>query len=490
MRKVFLVLCVVVLTGFAGAELIPGQMTTWSDFSFINSIAMSRDIVFFNTTEGILRYHRLQNKWFPPITVSDGLPEGPITRIAASYDDTQLYVETELGVQSYNFNHEWWYPEVEFPDELFTPSTPAVPMSRLFVPFGYSMTTNGYIADDRLRDFRITAMRDDEFQTIFGGTWGLGPLFIDNRDNETTVETYGLVQKRTDAVYIEGDSIWLAGNEGEFGVPDYQNRFGVTLADKELQTFKWIEPRYVNGFDSDIIYDIAGDDDNLYFAGQFGVSVLNRNDGSYFTLNQGKGLPRSEATALAVRNDSVWIGTTEGLALYRPSAQTINHVAPNLLGNLFITDLIIANDKLIIGSTRGAYYIDFTSKLTGSLKDPDGDLISEIRHLALYRNELLISTSYGLTSINLLTEKSSPIPHMSGPGGIYASAANERIYIGAYDQGLIIVTRGNNRRNIINVEDGLPSVDINALVPDGNYLWIGSAEGLTRFEWNHPDRID
>ena len=38
--------------------------------------------------------------------------------------------------------------------------------------------------------------------------------------------------------------------------------------------------------------------------------------------------------------------------------------------------------------------------------------------------------------------------------------------------------------------DGLPSDDIRCLYVDGDYLWIGSDRGLTRFLWNDPYRID
>jgi len=39
-------------------------------------------------------------------------------------------------------------------------------------------------------------------------------------------------------------------------------------------------------------------------------------------------------------------------------------------------------------------------------------------------------------------------------------------------------------------QDGLPSNEVYELLLDGDYLWIGSDRGLTRFLWNDPDRID
>ena len=45
-------------------------------------------------------------------------------------------------------------------------------------------------------------------------------------------------------------------------------------------------------------------------------------------------------------------------------------------------------------------------------------------------------------------------------------------------------------RVLFTTQDGLPSNEIYELLLDGDYLWIGSDRGLTRFLWNDPDRID
>jgi len=37
------------------AEIIPGQFVSWTDFSYITTITIGNDFVYFGTTEGILR---------------------------------------------------------------------------------------------------------------------------------------------------------------------------------------------------------------------------------------------------------------------------------------------------------------------------------------------------------------------------------------------------------------------------------------------------
>jgi ligand-binding sensor domain-containing protein len=218
---------------------------------------------------------------------------------------------------------------------------------------------------------------------------------------------------------------------------------------------------------------------------------LRRDDERVYTLARRDGLPKNETTALAVRNDSVWVGTYRGLALYTPSVDTLVVVSRDLFGDLFITDLLLAGSRLIIGSTTGAFYIDLVSREVGRLRDPEGDLGGEIRHLAAFGNEILVSTDYGVTVIDTVTGASRPLPYIDAATGAYAAAANKTYYAIAVADGLTLINRRrNDRRHHLTRDDGLLSEKINAMESDGEYLWLGSEEGLTRFQWKHPDRID
>ncbi len=482
------------------AEIIPKQAVSWTDFSHITCIAVSSDFAYFGTTEGILRYHRFDKKWYEPITVSDGLPGRTISRIAVPMDDDWIAVETENGIYNYQSGAQYWYLETEFPAQYAQDSRPQPPLPDLFMPFGYRMDPKGYFSDNFFRDWQITAFLDDQYNTIFIGTWGLGPLKSDIRDFQAELIPCGLLQKRTDAIYIEGDSIWLAGSQGQTQHQYRNARYGVTLYERSKQKFSYIEPRYIPGFDSEVIYDIAADEKNIYFAGRHGLTVHPRKGDHYFTLRRGDGLPDNQTTALAVAGDSVWIGTAHGVAFYNPSADTVLVIGKKTLGNLFVTSLELVEGKLIIGSTDGTFYIDARAKKVGRLKesesvnkskgakDPFGILEGEIRHLSVFGDMLYVSSNRGLIAVNLATEKIKPELQLNEP--VYAAAANENYIAAAVEDGLILVERKSGKRREFTEEDGLLSVNINTIVPDGDYLWLGSDEGLTRFKWVNPERVD
>ncbi|MFH1701168.1 MAG: hypothetical protein ABIE07_11335 [Candidatus Zixiibacteriota bacterium] len=490
-RAARIIFIFIILSSVIRADILKDQSISWTNFSFITSIALGYDFVYFGTSEGILRYSRFEHRWYPPITVSDGVSDPYIHRLAVTPDGQVITVQTNNGVFTYDIVAKNWFVESNFPEDLFIDSRPRTPLPYFLMPPGYQMSPNGYISDDNFREYQITAYLDDNFSTVYTGTWGMGPMLVDNDDFSAHLIPYGLLQKRTDVIYIEGDSIWMGGNEGTRYTDEFQTRFGVTLYDKSKERFTWLEPRYIYGFDSEIIFDIAGDKKNLYFAGLNGLTIYKRNTGQYITLTRQNGLPETEVTALAIAPDSVWIGTYQGLALYTPSADTMVIVSKSIMGQLFITDLELADSKLFIGSTDGAYYIDFRTLDVGRLQDPEGNLGGEIRHISTHKNEVIISSSSGVTVINLKTEKSEQLPFIDFALGAYAAVANDKYFAIAVQDGLLLLTRDKApKHNHFDIDDGLLSNNITTIVPDGDFLWLGSDEGLTRFKWMNPDRVD
>lgn len=490
MNRRFIIVLPLLLFAVATGEIIPGQAVSWSNFSHITGIAIGHDFAYIGTTEGILRYHRYDRKWYNPITASDGLNNSFIRRIAVSFDDQRLTVDTDGGIYVYDNVFGRWFLDTEFPVNEYRNSRPSPPLPLLIMPFGYQMTAGGHIEDNFFREYEITAWLDDNFNSIFIGTWGLGMFLADSRSLDAKPIPNGLLQKQTDVIYMEGDSLWLAGNAGD-RTPTYTDaRLGVTLFNRYLQKFTYFEPRMISGFDSEIIYDIDGDDKNIYFAGRQGTTVWSRSESRFYTLRKRDGLPENEATALAVGTDSVWIGTSRGLALYTPSTDTMVVVGREILGERFITALETIADRLIIGTDKGAYYINTGTRKIGRLKDPHGNLGGLIRHISVNGDDLLISSDWGLTLIDMKTEKASLVPFTDGSGGCYAAVANEKYIAAALEDGLMLTERETGKKRTFDEFDGLLSIKISAMVADGDFLWIGSDKGLTRFMWMNPDRVD
>lgn len=492
MRKIFPIVVLFVLLSSVGteAEIIAGQAVSWTDFSHITCITSGYDYTYIGTTEGILRYNRRESRWAEPITISDGLPSRNIHRLSITFDEHCIYADTDDGVYSYDIFLESWSFEAYFPLDNYQDSRPPNPMPDIFMPFGYDISESGYITDSYFREFQITSYHDDQNEYVYVGTWGTGLIQADNQSLVGQLLPYGLLQKQTDAIYIDGDSLWLGGNGGIRPQEYSQNRLGVTLYDRHSGNFEHFEPRYISDFDSEIIYDISGDKDYIYFAGQNGLTLLSRKNEEFLSLSRRNGLPADEATAVVARNDSVWIGTARGLALYSPAKDSVVTISRDILQERFVTALKLAGNVLIIGTAKGTFYIDLKTKIIGRLKDPEGNLDGEIRQITLFKDELIISSAWGLTSVNMKSERSEAIPYLSSGTGAFAAAANDLYIAAAVEDGLVLIERKSGRIRHFTEADGLLSTRIRSIIPEGDFLWIGSDEGLTRFQWVNPDRVD
>ena len=76
--------------------------------------------------------------------------------------------------------------------------------------------------------------------------------------------------------------------------------------------------------------------------------------------------------------------------------------------------------------------------------------------------------------------------------GYRALAVNDRIAAISSDNGMTFIFHDLDKpyQKEFTRFDGLPSPYVYSLRMDGDYLWVGTDEGLTRFLWNNPDRVD
>jgi ligand-binding sensor domain-containing protein len=58
------------------------------------------------------------------------------------------------------------------------------------------------------------------------------------------------------------------------------------------------------------------------------------------------------------------------------------------------------------------------------------------------------------------------------------------------DDGVLKFDKRRSRWRRFTVEDGLPDNVVHYILLDGDFIWFGTPEGLTRFYWNSPYRID
>lgn len=146
----------------------------------------------------------------------------------------------------------------------------------------------------------------------------------------------------------EGDTVWCA--TGEAGLLRY---------DRGTQAFTnyFREP---GGLASNALSVIARDRTRRLWVGTVGagVSRLASNGASWDLLNRFDGLPSDSITVLTASGDSMWIGTTGGIALWNGqliSGALPDGVNPSPFTNNWISGIVEHGDSLYVATRAGAW---------------------------------------------------------------------------------------------------------------------------------------
>ena len=82
---------------------------------------------------------------------------------------------------------------------------------------------------------------------------------------------------------------------------------------------------------------------------------------------------------------------------------------------------------------------------------------------------------------------SIPLSVGDGPLRIYVTV--QSVWVGSRN-GAARFEKEGNKWLVYTTEDGLINDSVQALMPDGDYMWFGTTEGVTRFYWNDPARVE
>jgi ligand-binding sensor domain-containing protein len=74
-----------------------------------------------------------------------------------------------------------------------------------------------------------------------------------------------------------------------------------------------------------------------------------------------------------------------------------------------------------------------------------------------------------------------------GPLRIYVTV--QSVWVGSRN-GAARFEKESNKWLVYTTQDGLINDSVQALMPDGDYMWFGTTEGVTRFYWNDPARVE
>jgi ligand-binding sensor domain-containing protein len=486
-----------------------GDWVNYTNFRFVTSAATDRDIVYFGTTGGVIRYDRIAGKWLEPLTVTDGIPDEHVDNIAYDPEWDRVWVSTPNGAAYYQPSFERWYTGGEFPSNLarndFNPGL--YPL--LATEFGYSYQ-DGQLTDPYLQRYSLTRGVSDGYDDLFVGTWGLGPVVINTRYRELKLISFGPYNNDVSAAVELGDLIVTGSGFGD------ATSEGLTFYDKRTGRWQWYEPRLITGLASSRLTSAVESNDAIWLGTTYGLVRYSKTDSTFRTFADFSFLPSEYISSVARDSVLVYAGTDNGLGYIDlkgrrkhegkdepPDSADLRKSAGNagsadapakerLLG-WHINRVRTIGQYLYVASEEGALRrrINDGGKFE-FLNTPDGMLSTEIFDIASSGDSLYFATRDDIVIINTKTEEYGTVTDQRyfGSWNILEIVPDGENIWSATDIGLWKYRLSDNYSRLFTAADGMISDDIRTIFLDGDYIWIATPEGLIRFFWNDPGRID
>ena len=468
------------------AQHIPGEAVTYRNFDCVRAVTSSLKYAYYATTGGIIRYDKLQQLWDVPLTGAEETPPDLINRIWVDQFDQSLFISTESGLYEYDQFFDRWGPINELPaidNDVQHIGTPDI----LLPEFPATYLGEGELVDYYGRRFATTDIVQDATGDMWIGTWGLGPAKGESSSRLMNLLPYGLLQKRVDIILPDDSVLWLGGEIWD------DIRTGLTGFQSTKNHFLYIESGLTSEFPSVDVRCLETDSARLFVGTPAGLYIVNKNSGvARGPVDARRGLLDDFVVSLLRWGDSLFVGTAQGLSCMNLNTDSIGHIRLETLHQQVIYDLDRVDNTVWVASGAGAFrYTPETDRLQ-QFQDPGLVLFSSVLNIEHCGNLVWLASDGGVVRLDLTTGKSESFREASSWRDRRALAANDRLVALADDNGLhvIVLGRKKTRTYRLTTDDGLASSIVLSLLFDGDYLWIGTDNGLTRFLWNHQRWTD
>jgi len=455
-------------------------------FRYVTSMDMDDEYIYIGTTGGVMRYDRWKEEWDTPLTTSSGLPGNHVLDLVVDSEEHEIVFFTRRGASRFDpflerFRMSGSLPPVRSPDGYHYPE--------LFPDFelNYYRTNGGaYLTDPYLRRFSLTAHLTDDWDYLWVGTAGLGAGRARLRSGRLKMLPFGLMGRNVTALAFDGDQLWIGG------ISPWDEEAGITRAGRDLQTWDHFEARYLFGLDSDDVTAIAPGSTDVWVGTLYGLCRYDKDGENWSTLTTFQGLADDWVTDLVRDGDILWVGTSRGANMITLLGDSLAVAQVPLVGQQKIYDIEMGPEFVWFGAEEGVYALDRTLNRWLKFTSPDGTIERTVTAVSDDGDEVWFGTTVGLTRYDRSSRQWDwhPFGQQIQAGHIICLEAGPRAVWAGTENGLWKLRRQTGRWRVFTTEDGLLDNTVQSILVDGAYLWLGTPQGLTRFFWDNPLRID
>ena len=336
-------------------------------------------------------------------------------------------------------------------------------------------------------NFALTAgaASPDRASELWLGTDGEGLFRFDPVFGQGNALPYGLLDAGAAALAPAADGVWVAG----LGL---SRRGGLTFASTDLQRWRWIEGTITVPLAGVRSFAMATRGSRAWLGTDRGL-VRVQLDGAQdmrATTRLG-GLPDDRVFAVAARDDGAWAGTARGLVFVSDSLGASEPV----LRDAAVYALQVTRNTLWVGSQRGLLAMPADGGVgRGTVADAPrpanaADLVLRmpIRALAASDSVLLVATD---DAVILVDPRAVPATLMAPPlptldprlvGEVTRVAADERAFVVAGRDGVLLFSRSTGARRALRVPLDLPGAVFDVLL-QRDAVFLATAQGLLRYQ--------
>ena len=311
----------------------------------ISAIAVEDEYVWFATDKGVSRYDKKIDSW-TQLTKSAGLADDNVTTIAIDEDFIWFGMQN-AGVSLYSNTEQTFVKTYTRTDLLETDKINYILVDGLYVWIGTANegvqryikpvdTWVHYKMTDGLPSSNITAMAVDG-QHVWFGTYEDGLARYDKIHGLWSVvkKAEGLVSDNIKSIAEQDDVLWVGTAMG--------------LSRFDLQSGEWKTYTKAQGLTTNYITRVVADNDEIWVGTSKGVGRYQNNQWKFW--NRQHGLPSDFVLDIAVIDQTVWVGTRYGLWQYDQKSERWR-TFENLKG-MRINAIAIDNNSLWLGTDRG-----------------------------------------------------------------------------------------------------------------------------------------
>jgi len=485
MKKTLFLFLILILLIFCNLcytyEFLPGLVKNYSNFSFVYSVAVGFKYVYFGTTNGVTRYNISQKQWDTPLTGIEGLDNSEIFEIKVSFDDEKIWVRTESGYFEYTGVFNRWTPISQIPDETTNGVHVGLEFDYLPPP-GYHYLNTGTLVDFYNNGYPLRDIVDDGWGSQWIGTWGLGAFHAENSSRILEPLTYGLLQEDVTAIYSDHGTLWIGGPDLGYTRP------GFTAYDWAENSFKHIDTDPGILSFAGQVYAIAADEKKIFVGTDDGLLVIDKKRNELVDhLYQKSGLPDNRILSLLVHDNKLYVGTEYGLGIVDNNFGSSQIPFKTTLPTHAILSLDQIDNHIWIGTDLGTFRLNLSTEKLGYLTSSEISGKREVRFIKHTEQKIWMVIDYELKSIDRNSAEIETYPEILQYNDLRSIAISDTIVAAATGGGLLLLFDGKKDSHFLyTVGDGLISNDIRDLVFDGDYIWLGTDKGLSRFWYKHP----